>query len=157
WDVGVALADLPHDVDIPPRGNLELDPAVALGEILIDQLVERPNLALDPQAHTRGDLAESPAEQRRQRLLLAMRPSLPVGHRGARPGEVVSLDQAVEPDQFSDRFPRSADHRGRKELRQDVPARLGRLRAIVRVRGAGALTPADDAVTLDAHQDVGDL
>ena len=153
-DVGVTLADRADDLDVVPRGDLELDPAVALVEVLVDQPEEHAAIALDPQADAREDLRPGAAEERGQRTALAPRQEVPAGHLQARLGEVVPLDRRLEPDELLDRRPLPAEESRREEVVQEVPAGLGRLRAVVRVRRARALAPADRAVGDDPHEDV---
>ncbi len=63
-DRGISLAHLPDHVDIPARGDLQLDPAVAFLEVSIDLVEQVLDPPLDPQADPREDLGPRAAEQR---------------------------------------------------------------------------------------------
>ena len=49
-DVGMATPDRADGLQIPARGDLELDPAIALLDITVNLIEERTELVLDPKA-----------------------------------------------------------------------------------------------------------
>ena len=61
------LADLPDHVDVPPRRDLQLDPAIAFVEVSVDLVEQGFDRRLDPQADARDDLGPRAAEHRMQR------------------------------------------------------------------------------------------
>ena len=65
-DRGVSLADLPDDIHVPARRDLQLDPSVTFFEVAIDLVEQVLDPALDTQADTREDLGPCATNQRVQ-------------------------------------------------------------------------------------------
>ena len=137
----MTVPDRLDDPDIPPRRDLELDPAIPLVDEAIDLIEQDAEVVLDPQADAGDDLAgsrpgasasETPRDFARASQAAISRPGL---------REVVPLHRAEEADQVFDRPPIAADDLRGEEVPEDVPAGLGRLRAIIRVGRAGGFAP----------------
>ena len=96
-DRGIALANPPDHVHVPPGPDLELDAAVSLVQELIDLIEQDFDVRLDAQADAGKDLGPRATQQFVQRFFLAPCERIPASHFQAGPGEGVPLHQAIEP------------------------------------------------------------
>src|SRR5579859_2036840 len=101
------------------------------------------------------DLLARAAQWPRHGLAVGAGEEVPAGHFEAGLGEVVAAHRTPRTGCLVGVLPRGAEHVREQKISQDVPRRLGRLRAVVRVRCARALTPAFGTFAVEsAQQDV---
>src|SRR5262245_10706748 len=78
--VAESLTDLPDDLDIVSRLDLELDPPIALSAVLIDQREEPAEIPFNPQTNARFDLGPRSAEHQGKRPAFAFGKQVPASH-----------------------------------------------------------------------------
>ena len=143
----------PHRVDVPTRLDLDLDSPVSGGALAVHfrrQLVER---ILNADRDARGNAIARPAERAAERLATLPRVQIPRRHLDRRFRHVVAADGFQRRKYLSRVIEVDAEHARRDELRDDVPRRLVRFGAVVRILLGDAFTERGHAAPVQPYED----
>ena len=140
-------------VDVPAGFDLDLDPPVAGGELPLDERGEIVERILYADRHARRDARARAAEHPRQRRALLPREQVPRGHLDGRLRHVVAANGFQRGKHVAGMRELRPDDARRDELRDDVPRRLVRLGAVVRILLRDALAVSARAALVGADDD----
>ncbi len=152
------LAERLHRLDVPAGLDLDLDAAVARGQLDRDAFGEIVERILDADRDAGGDAGGdergASAKHARERLPLLPREEVPRRHLDGRLGHVMAANTGQRPEDLAGVREGAPEHQRRDEVRDDVPRGARRFRAVVRVRVGNALAESAGAVVIypDEHE-----